>query len=550
MTNSVESDLRCRICLRTDVEELMSLFCVSATQRMLLAHMVLASTGIPISTLDQLPQLMCDMCMENLEVAYAFWKRCRQSWGRFKRLHAENEDSYHRCRLCLKDDVEELTLLTEIFVDSILSIGEMIQQLAGIEIVETDNFPRYICDLCLNDLNTGFNFRTLCRQTNQTLHKQFTPSLNYEVDNEGVRQQDSEIKDLCSKDAFLSLDKAQMRTSIQLTISPISKLPASAAIKTKHEGKSIAKSKANVFGNNDPPANKSLPHFDNKKTSQVNDGTNQKSSQKLYFLSSSELKELVKAKQKPEAIKKTSVEVKLPGKSSGKWQLIASESFLIPSDSEKLNDKGRFSVSKIFSFKCSACRMTYTVEGIRAKCIECQLPFKNFTSLQSARKSNEEFQIGFSCHECNFYTVTVMSINLHLKSHDRKISSVEDEMLSSITSNEKKFSARLKRKAVITPIDIKEMECTIETPDEADPLELVPAKESISDKPLSVDDASNAKRPKHSGPRNHSRRSKPQQPIGKQVASALVDESPPAPRSTRQRRKNFGVSKLSDDFIY
>lgn len=42
-------ELRCRVCLESEVNELISMFCVVSTQNMLLSHMTLACTGILVS---------------------------------------------------------------------------------------------------------------------------------------------------------------------------------------------------------------------------------------------------------------------------------------------------------------------------------------------------------------------------------------------------------------------------------------------------------------------------------------------------------------------
>nr|XP_029720023.1 uncharacterized protein LOC109407019 isoform X2 [Aedes albopictus] len=168
-----EENLRCRFCLAEEVNELIPTFCIASTQKMIISHMALACTGIAISCHDKLPQYSCDECLGALDIAYACWKRCRQSWGNFIRepsISSEGED--YRCRICLESEVEELISLFYVCDKQSMIISEILKRFAGLDVSEKDDFPQYICDVCLDQLNTGFSFRLLVRRSYETLRDQ------------------------------------------------------------------------------------------------------------------------------------------------------------------------------------------------------------------------------------------------------------------------------------------------------------------------------------------------------------------------------------------
>ncbi|XP_055613040.1 zinc finger protein 271-like [Uranotaenia lowii] len=173
-----EEDYRCRICLATEVNELISMFCIASTQNMLISHMTLACTGVPISTRDEMPQHICDECLGNMDVAYACWRKAREAWGNYKRAPTLrlNEEDY-RCRICLKDEVEELISLFCLCDTQQLKISEIIERFAGITVDVKDRRPQYVCNDCLADLNVGFDIRKRCRKSTEKLRfeKAFKP---------------------------------------------------------------------------------------------------------------------------------------------------------------------------------------------------------------------------------------------------------------------------------------------------------------------------------------------------------------------------------------
>lgn len=60
MAGMEDAELRCRICLGVEANELISVFCVASTQKKLLAHMTLAVAGVPVST--SLVSMLCVGC--------------------------------------------------------------------------------------------------------------------------------------------------------------------------------------------------------------------------------------------------------------------------------------------------------------------------------------------------------------------------------------------------------------------------------------------------------------------------------------------------------
>ncbi|XP_058820357.1 uncharacterized protein LOC131682689 [Topomyia yanbarensis] len=447
MTSEVVEDLRCRVCLETEVNELMSLFCVASTQKMLLAHMVLACTGVPISTLDQLPQLACDGCVGKLDVAYACWKRCRQSWGNYKRNPVANgKDDDYCCRICLKQDAQEFVSLFCICDKHLLKISEIIKQYAGLDITENDEFPQYICNECLIELNVGFNFKLLCQRSNRTLRRQlpqnYTVTLSEDIRANITQQYQSspEIPLDTPLDGSPAPEPRTVEVPPALKTPIIKKTQQSGGFKTNT---TITKqvSHPSIIIN---PARKIIRPAKVHMTTTISKTvavdrcvktSPPKQSKVLSFSTPREFK-------------------KLASTIVPKSKFIST---LTPCRFKVLSNEGRYSVSQITTFTCSACQMHYTLNEIREKCIKCNLPFKNFTPFKTNIKPTlGKPHASFCCNQCSYFSSTHPAMVNHLKQHDKK--------------------APVKKKTsppspITQPAEIKEeMECVIEPEVGTDPL--------------------------------------------------------------------------------
>ncbi|XP_058453730.1 uncharacterized protein LOC131431840 [Malaya genurostris] len=443
----VPEDLRCRVCLETDVNELMSLFCVASTQKMLLAHMVLACTGVPISTLDQLPQLACDGCVGQLDVAYSCWKRCRQSYGNFKRssrLTSEQDD--YCCRICLKKDSQELVSLFCICDKHLMKISDMIKKYAGLEITEDDGFPQYICVDCLGQLNIGYSFQQQCLRSNAIIRKQLSEnSQKTRNDNLKAHMRSRRSRAEVITDETADLSSASESNTWEVT---------SAKLKPSHRIKSRSAIVQQVVRPNtsvSPPrkvfrpaksAASPLTYKTTNSTSRL-DTSPQKASNVISFSTPKEFKKLADT-----IVSKATKNSKL-----------------IPNRFKVLQDKGRYSASQIVSFTCSTCRTHYTLDAIKEKCVKCKLPFENFTPFKGDTKQKKlKPHTGFCCNTCSFFGSTVQAINNHLRKHEEKKITKQQNVSSKIPE-----SAEIK----------EEMDCVIEPAIESDPLETVQRRRSI-----------------------------------------------------------------------
>ncbi|XP_062549085.1 uncharacterized protein LOC134213778 isoform X2 [Armigeres subalbatus] len=185
-------NLRCRFCLAEEMNELIPVFCIASTQNMLISHMALACTGLVVSSRDNMPQYSCDECLGHLDLAYACWKRCRQSWGNYKKNSSlKSDDEDYRCRICLKHEVDELVSIFCVCDSQSKTISDILKLFAGLTVTKNDKFPQFICDVCLAHLSAGYNFRKICRRSLDTLRRELETAKNQDLDEDRFRKEAS-----------------------------------------------------------------------------------------------------------------------------------------------------------------------------------------------------------------------------------------------------------------------------------------------------------------------------------------------------------------------
>ncbi|XP_058820359.1 zinc finger protein 271-like [Topomyia yanbarensis] len=162
-----DSNPRCRICLRYDVNELVSLFCTYFPQKQLVANMIRdtlrqGKLDSPHAN-DGLPQFVCDDCVERLNTACSFRKQCIRTNSIFRRNIFQGisiEGSEERCRLCNETDVDEFISVFCIYAGDNKLIADIIEDSIGlVRPTEHDKLPQNICTKCFEQLTTTCTFR-------------------------------------------------------------------------------------------------------------------------------------------------------------------------------------------------------------------------------------------------------------------------------------------------------------------------------------------------------------------------------------------------------
>lgn len=378
---------------------MISVFCVASTQKKLLAHMTLAVAGVPISMCDKMPQVICDKCLGNLDIAYACWRRCRESWGDYVRDPAlQDKEVDYRCRICLRSNVDELISLFCICDSQLLKINEMIKQYSGVEVKEDDGHPQYTCDGCLSELNVGFQFRKLCRQSNVKLRcelqaKETVIRPSNASDNESLPEDDrnNQTPEPPPKESLKKI--AKRRQSVKMRAKP--ELPAGTIRITKLDIPEVVPGsikKQKVFSS--PSEFKQL--------------TNQILNKSKELTPVKTLPSGKKTSSSPSEIKPLADKVKSNSNSSPSALLVAFELRV-------LTDSEQYTHSEISSFKCSQCNSRNPLNTIDVTCVKCASPFDNYL-LVRPYKGNPRMA-AYCCTECNYFSKSLTTMVNHLDQH-------------------------------------------------------------------------------------------------------------------------------------
>ncbi|XP_039439519.1 zinc finger protein 431-like [Culex pipiens pallens] len=152
----------CRLCLETEVDELISLFARCSSQQKLVSEMISELTKLSQYEMGDMSQYICGRCLEQLDKACTFRKRCRDTnrffTGQLLRNSLKNVDGC--CRLCEDDEPDELISVFCICEGKL--IAELIGRTVGLKKpVETDGLPQHICGQCLDQLSCAAQLREM-----------------------------------------------------------------------------------------------------------------------------------------------------------------------------------------------------------------------------------------------------------------------------------------------------------------------------------------------------------------------------------------------------
>uniref|UniRef100_A0A1Q3F1F1 Putative c2h2-type zn-finger protein n=1 Tax=Culex tarsalis TaxID=7177 RepID=A0A1Q3F1F1_CULTA len=153
----------CRLCLETEVDELISLFARCSSQQKLVSEMISELTKLSQYEMgDTTSQYICGKCLEHLDKACTFRQRCRDTnrffTGQLLRNSLKNLDGC--CRLCEDDEPDELISVFCICQGKV--IADIVAETVGVrKPAETDGLPQNICAVCLDRLTCAAQLREM-----------------------------------------------------------------------------------------------------------------------------------------------------------------------------------------------------------------------------------------------------------------------------------------------------------------------------------------------------------------------------------------------------
>lgn len=395
--------------------------------------MALACTGIVVSCRDNLPQYTCDRCLGKLDIAYACWKRCRQSWGNYKRLpayDAEAED--FRCRICLKEEVEELISLYCICDGHSMKISDIIRRFSGLDVSDNDKFPQYICDVCLGELSSGYSFRKLAKKSNATLR----PNAIKHQNEKTVRTQTNSSRGggNLSLHEFLNFGDSSELTSPndpeqssagkgakQIRKPNVStkkerqmKSPTTTLTPGKQIGQPVIKKVPPQYPVYRIPKEATLPlqssTTTSKKVSAQSSTVSPPNLKKASFSNPTEFKKLTSK------ILKKSDQKSEPSDDSKGLAILGAHDIKI------MEQMPRFTRSQITAFVCQNCENVCVAGAIQNVCIKCKLRFENYLPVELERKTAKRGYIeAYCCRDCSYFSVTLDQMVKHLINHNQKV---------------------------------------------------------------------------------------------------------------------------------
>ncbi|EAT43543.1 AAEL005031-PA [Aedes aegypti] len=165
--------LQCRLCLTDEAEELISLYSQCLSQDKLVVEVLTAVMRLDSfkDNDDNMPQHICGHCLSCLDAVYSFVELARRN--------GPLEDGGECCRICRRDEVEELISILCVSSKDGKLIADMLQDVCGLPRPEQDDdgHARYVCRECFNTLSAAYSFRAMGLESNSTLSKSFTSEL-------------------------------------------------------------------------------------------------------------------------------------------------------------------------------------------------------------------------------------------------------------------------------------------------------------------------------------------------------------------------------------
>lgn len=179
----------CLVCRASEVDELISVACVTSTARKTIREMIdifvvssrtetcraadgfsthptlqnvranqllLENDNVVDRESCRLPELVCDQCLVRLERAFRVWKQSR-SVRLIRKCDKGAEEHYRACRVCAKGDA--LVSMFDFCEGRRVQIATMVEYVVNLRVAKGDRLPPYICEECLKDLDQGYGFK-------------------------------------------------------------------------------------------------------------------------------------------------------------------------------------------------------------------------------------------------------------------------------------------------------------------------------------------------------------------------------------------------------
>ncbi|XP_058453728.1 zinc finger protein 814-like [Malaya genurostris] len=153
--------LRCCLCLRSGKVKLTSVSCMVLSQKKTLSDMLSASLGSVFNDNNRPSKHVCSPCLHQANRLYLTWKRASLSHIH-QRCTKGEEHNYLSCRLCKRNDTDELIEMSCPGERWKVSIDEQLKFLGGALRKERDGLPPYVCISCLADLEEAYGFKNQC----------------------------------------------------------------------------------------------------------------------------------------------------------------------------------------------------------------------------------------------------------------------------------------------------------------------------------------------------------------------------------------------------
>ncbi|XP_058820351.1 zinc finger protein 16-like [Topomyia yanbarensis] len=149
-------DIRCRLCRQPATNSLIAISCTVYPQDKNVSEIleILDATLGPSCGTNS-SNHVCVHCLGQIHRIYLLFERSKQSHMQPKCAEGK-EQNYFRCRLCKREDTEELIEMTCLSDRWNVQIDQLLLLLTGVCRKNRDGLPPYVCNNCLVDLEEGY----------------------------------------------------------------------------------------------------------------------------------------------------------------------------------------------------------------------------------------------------------------------------------------------------------------------------------------------------------------------------------------------------------
>ncbi|XP_058453723.1 zinc finger protein 84-like [Malaya genurostris] len=152
-------DIRCCLCLQSTTNDLISTSCKIFPQKQL--SEILSATLESFDDENSSQKHLCTKCFRQVNQLYLLWERSKVVHLQKKCTEGLEQECYS-CRICTRDDAEELIEINCLSERWNLPIDQLLLSLTGTVFKERDCLPPYICLDCLKDVEEGYGFKNRC----------------------------------------------------------------------------------------------------------------------------------------------------------------------------------------------------------------------------------------------------------------------------------------------------------------------------------------------------------------------------------------------------